>query len=51
MLIDFRESGREGERKRNIDVREKHRLVASSTPPTGDLAHNLGTCLDRELNP
>ena len=24
MLIEFRERGREGERKRNIDAREKH---------------------------
>ena len=31
MLIDFREKGREGERERerNIDVRERHRRVAS----------------------
>ena len=25
-------------------------MVASHVPPTGDLAHNPGTCLDWELN-
>ena len=29
---------------------EKHQLVASHTPPTGDLAHNPGMCPDQELN-
>ena len=34
MLIDFRERGSRGrERERNIDVREKHQLVASHTCP------------------
>ena len=28
MLSDFRGGGREGERKRDIAAREKHRLVA-----------------------
>ena len=38
----FRERGREGER-------EKHQcVVASCTPPTGDLAHNPGMCPDWE---
>ena len=31
--------------ERNVD-----QLVASPTPPTGDLAHNLGMCPDWELN-
>ena len=36
----FRERGREGEREG-----EKHQcVVASLTPPTGDLAHNPGMC-------
>ena len=33
-----------GERERDINV------VASHVPPTGDLARNLGTCPDWELN-
>ena len=34
MIIDFREGeGGERERKRNIDMREKHPLVASCTHP------------------
>ena len=32
VFIDFRERGMEKERKRNIDVREKPRLVASRCP-------------------
>ena len=45
-LFIFREKGREGEREG-----EKHQcVVASHTPPTGDLAHNLGLCPDWELN-
>ena len=31
-------------------VQETHRLVASCTPPTGDLAHNSDMCPDQELN-
>ena len=31
-------------------MREKHQSVASCTPPSGDLAHNLGTCPDQESN-
>ena len=45
-----RGEGRENERERNIHVREIHRLVASHTPPTGDLAHNPGRCPDWGLN-
>ena len=45
-LFIFRERGREGERQG-----ETHqRVVASPTPPTGDLAHNPGMCPDWELN-
>ena len=44
-LFIFRERGREEERG------EKHQcLVASHTPPTGDLAHNPGMCPDWESN-
>ena len=43
LFLDRRE-GREKER-------EKHQcVVASHTPPTGDLAHNPGVCPDWELN-
>ena len=42
---------KEGERRRNMDVWEIHRLVASLVPPTGDLAHNPGMCLHRKTNP
>ena len=46
MLFIFRERGREGEREG-----EKHQsVVASHVPPTGDLAHNPGMCLDWESN-
>ena len=45
-----RREGREKERERNIDVREKHPLVASHMPPTADLARNPGSCPDRESN-
>ena len=45
-LFIFRERGREGEREG-----EKHQcVVASCAPPTGDLAHSPGMCLDWELN-
>ena len=38
--------GREGERER-----EKHPcVVASHTPPTGNLAHNPGMCSDWQSN-
>ena len=41
-LCFFLGEGREKERKRNIDVWEKHWLVASHTPPTRDPACNPG---------
>ena len=45
-LFIFRERGREREREG-----EKHEyVVASCTPPTGDLAHNPGMCPDWGLN-
>ena len=45
-LLIFRERGKEGEREG-----EKHQsVVASSAPPTGDLARNPGMCPDWELN-
>ena len=37
-------------REENIDVWETHQLVASYTPPTGDLARNPGLCPDWEFN-
>ncbi|KAF6114729.1 hypothetical protein HJG60_010663 [Phyllostomus discolor] len=42
-----RGEGREKKKERNINVQEKHQLVASCTPPTGDLAHNPGMCPDQ----
>ena len=50
MLIDFRQKGREGERERNINVREKHGSAASSSAPGRDQTHNLGLCPERESN-
>ena len=45
-LFIFRERGRKGRR-----VGEKHQcMVASCTPPAGDLACNPGMCPDWELN-
>ena len=49
-LFIFRERGWEGERKGEKYVQEKHRSVASHTPPTGDLAGNPGMCPDQESN-
>ena len=40
-LFTFRERDRDRE---NIDMQETHQLVASHTPPTGDLAHNPRVC-------
>ena len=37
MAIDFRERGRERERNKRIDVREKHWSVASCTHPDQEL--------------
>ena len=46
ILFIFRERGREGERDK-----EKHQcVVASHTPPPGDLVPNPGMCTDWELN-
>ena len=42
--------GREKERERNIGAREKHRSVASYTPPTRHPAHNPGVYLGWESN-
>ena len=45
-LFIYRERGMEGEREG-----EEHQcVVASHTPPTGDLAHNPGMCADQKLN-
>ena len=38
--------GREGER----EGKKHQRVVASCAPPTKDLAHNTGMCLEWELN-
>ena len=46
LFIYFRQRGREGEREG-----EKHQcVVASSTPPSGDLVSNPGLCPDWESN-
>ena len=45
MYLFFRKRRREGEREG-----EKHRVVASQAPPTGDLDHNPGMCPDWESN-
>ena len=42
----LREREREGEREG-----EKHQMVASHTPPAGNLAHNPGLCPGPEWNP
>ena len=48
-IFFLRVRGREGEKAgENIDVWEKHWQVASSTPPTGDLARNPGMCIGWE---
>ena len=49
-LLLQRGGGREKERERNSNVWKIHPLVASHTPPTGDLAHNPGMCPDWESN-
>ena len=43
----FRESGREGERQRNIDVRKTHPLAASCTHPTKDMPATKVHTLDQ----
>ena len=52
MFIDFRErgSGSKTDRQTDIDVGEKHRLVASCTFPTEDRTCNQGMCPDQGLN-
>ena len=45
-----RKKGREGERERNIDVREKHQPVASHMHPNQDWTPNPGMCPDWESN-
>ena len=45
LFVYFRQSGREVEREG-----EKHHVVASCMPPTGDLSHNPGMCSDWESN-
>ena len=45
ILFIFRDRGKEGEREG-----EKHQLVASCMPRTGDLAGNPGMCPDWESN-
>ena len=50
MFIDFRKRGREGERQKDIDVREKHQSVSSRTHPDTGLNHSLAMCPDWELN-
>ena len=51
MFIDFRERGRkrEGEKKRNIHVREKHPPVVRAA--ISDQTHNAGMSPDQESNP
>ena len=51
MLIDLeRGEGREREKKKNIDVREKHLLVSSCVHPNCDETCSPGMCLNWELN-
>ena len=45
-----RGEGMEKEKKRNMDVLEKHLSVASCLPLIRDLACNPGMCLDWESN-
>ena len=49
-MILERGEGREKEKERNIDVKEKHSSVASHTHPDRDQAQNPGMCPDWELN-
>ena len=50
-LLVFRERGREEKRERHTDVREKHWLVTSGMPPTGELVHNPSLCLWLGIEP
>ena len=45
-IFSFRERGMEGER----EGEKLQCVIASHTPPTGDLAHNPGMCPVWELN-
>ena len=49
-LFSERGEGKEKKKERNINVWEKHWLVASCPPPNGDPARNAGTGPDRESN-
>ena len=49
-LFAEREEGTEKEKEWNINVQEIHQSVDSHLLTTGDLAHNPGMCIDRELN-
>ena len=49
-LFSERKEGREKERDKSINVWEKHQLVVSHTPTTGDLSCSPGMCPDRESN-
>ena len=52
ILFTFRERGREGQRGRETSKCERNTdwLSLTCPPPTRDLAHNPGTCPDRESN-
>ena len=50
-LFIFREREMEGERESELSLAEKQQcVVASHTPPTGDLTCNPDMCPDRESN-
>ena len=49
-LFSERVEGREKERERNVNVREKHQLAACCILPTSDLACNQGMRPDWESN-
>ena len=52
MLIDFRDRQKEGERERDVDMREKHPSFTSHMLLDQDQNHNLGMDLaDWEWNP
>ena len=51
LLILERGGGRERERERNLDVRERHQSVFSWRRLDQDLTPNLGMCPDWESNP
>ena len=46
-----RGEGREKERKKNINMREKHQSVASCTRPKQNQTRNAGMCPDQKSNP